>query len=232
MKLVKHLAALGYGTRREVEALVAAQRVRTADGRVLRDGDAATHEEIRVDGAPLDPPPGCVVMLHKPAGVTTSTTDPGAVVYDLLPPRFRARTPIVAPVGRLDRDTTGLLLLTDDGALNHRLASPRHHRPKTYEATLADPLRGDEAALFASGTLLLRGETTPLRPAMLVPLDTHRVRLVLEEGRYHQVKRMFAATGNHVVALHRAAVGPLVLGDLPPGAWRLLTTEEIAALRG
>lgn len=232
MKLVKYLAALGYGTRREVEALMAAGRVHTADGRRLRDGDTVAHEAIRIDGDPLDPPPGCVLMLHKPAGYTTSTTDPGAVVYELLPPRLRARSPIVAPIGRLDRDTTGLLLLTDDGALNHRLASPRHHRPKTYEVTLAEPLTGDEAALFASGTLQLRGDDTPLRPATLEPLGDRRARLVITEGRYHQVKRMFAATGNHVVALHRAAFGPLALGTLAEGAWRALTAAEIAALRG
>lgn len=231
MKLARYLAALGYGTRKEAEALLAAGRVTTGDGRVLREGDAAPHEAIRVDGAPLDPPPGSVIALHKPAGYTTSTTDPGAVVYDLLPPRFRARDPLIAPVGRLDRDTTGLLLLTDDGALNHRLASPKRHLPKTYEVTLAEPLRGDEGALFASGTLLLHGETTPLAPATLDVLDERRVRLVLTEGRYHQVKRMFGATGNRVTALHRAAVGPVTLGDLAAGAWRVLGVDEVQALR-
>jgi 16S rRNA pseudouridine516 synthase len=232
MKLARHLAALGYGTRREVEALLRARRVLHVDGRVLREGDTAAHDEIRVDGAPLDPAPGCVVLLHKPAGYTTSTTDAGAVVYDLLPPRFRLRRPIVAPVGRLDRDTTGLLLLTDDGPLNHRLASPRTHLPKTYEATLAEPLRGDEATLFASGTLLLHGETEPLRPATLEVLGERHVRLTLTEGRYHQVKRMFGAAGNRVVTLHRAAVGAIVLGDLAEGAWRTLDAGEVAALRG
>lgn len=232
MDLVRQLAALGYGTRREVEALVRARRVTHVDGRVLRAGDVAPHEEIRVDDVPLDPPPRCVVMLHKPAGYVTSTSDAGAVVYDLLPPRFRSRRPIVAPIGRLDRDTTGLLLLTDDGPLNHRLASPRSHRAKTYEATLAEPLRGDEATLFASGTLVLHGETDALRPATLEVLGERTVRLVLTEGRYHQVKRMFGATGNRVVTLHRAAFGPITLGDLAEGAWRTLDADEVAALRG
>lgn len=231
MKLARYLANLGYGTRREVEAMLAARRVRHADGRVLREGDTATHDEIRVDGAPLDPPPGCVVLLHKPAGYATTTADEGRVVHDLLPPRFRTRTPIVAPVGRLDRDTTGLLLLTDDGALNHRLASPRTHLPKRYDVTLAEPLRGDEGALFASGTLLLHGETVPLRPATLEVTGERSARLVLTEGRYHQVKRMFGATGNRVVALHRSALGPVTLGDLAEGAWRTLDAAEVAALR-
>ena len=231
MKLVRHLASLGYGTRREVEALLAARRVTTVDGRTLREGDQAPHDDIRVDGAPLDPPSGSTIVLHKPAGYTTSTTDAGAVIYELLPARFRHRDPLMAPVGRLDRDTTGLLLLTDDGALNHRLASPKSHLPKRYEATLAEPLRGDEVALFASGTLVLHGETTPLAPATLEVLDARRVGLVLTEGRYHQVKRMFGATGNRVVALHRAAVGPLTLGALAPGAWRVLAAAEVQALR-
>ncbi|MCU0627097.1 MAG: pseudouridine synthase [Gemmatimonadaceae bacterium] len=230
MKLVKYLANLGYGSRREVTALLDARRVRRADGRALREGDAVTHEEIRVDGEALDPPPGSVIMLHKPAGYTTSTTDAGAVIYDLLPLRFRRRDPLLAPVGRLDRDTTGLLLLTDDGALNHRLASPRTHLPKTYEVVLAEALRGDEGALFASGTLVLHGEDAPLVPATLEVLGETRARLVLTEGRYHQVKRMFGAVGNRVTALHRSAIGGVTLGDLAPGAWRVLDAADRAAL--
>ncbi len=153
--LVRHLAALGYGTRREVEALLAAGRVTGADGRRLRDGDAWKHDEVRVDGTPLDPPPGSAIALHKPVGYVCSLRDVNPVVYDLLPVRFARRRPVMAPVGRLDRETSGLLLLTDDGALNHRLTAPRHHVPKVYEATLAEPLRGDEAPAFASGTLRL-----------------------------------------------------------------------------
>ena len=161
-------------------------------------------------------------MLHKPAGYTCSTTDPGRVVYELLPPRFRLRNPIIAPVGRLDRDTTGLLLLTDDGPLLHRIISPKSRIPKVYEATLARDLTGEEAAVFAAGTLMLRSETTPLEPAVLEPLGPRRARLTVTEGRYHQVRRMFAAAGNHVEALHRTAIGGLGLDDLAEGKWRLL----------
>ena len=106
-------------------------------------------------------------MLHKPVGYTCSTKDPGRVVYDLLPPRFRERNPVLSTVGRLDRDTSGLLLFTDDGELLHRIIAPKSNLPKVYVATLAEPLRGDEAALFASGTLMLESEKTPLLPVEL-----------------------------------------------------------------
>ena len=161
-------------------------------------------------------------MLHKPLGVTCSTKDTGRLVYDLLPPRYRLRDPLLSTVGRLDRDTSGLLLLTDDGQLLHRIIAPKSRLPKVYLATLAQDLRGDEAALFAAGTLVLDGEKTPLLPAELDVLDARRARLTLHEGRYHQVRRMFAAVGNHVDALHRERVGGLTLGDLPDGQWRAL----------
>ncbi|HEX2595316.1 MAG TPA: 16S rRNA pseudouridine(516) synthase, partial [Luteimonas sp.] len=170
--------------------------------------------------------------LHKPLGVTCSTRDPGRVVHDLLPPRFRLRTPLLSTVGRLDRDTSGLLLLTDDGALLHRIVSPKSKLAKTYEATLAQDLRGDEAALFASGTLLLESETTPLAPAALAVVDPRHARLLLTEGRYHQVRRMFAAAGNHVEALHRSRVGGLALGELAPGQWRILDGADLQQLFG
>ena len=118
---------------------------------------------MRIDGEPLDPVPGFVLMLHKPIGYTCSTQDAGVLVYDLLPPRFRRRSPTLATVGRLDRDTTGLLLLTDDGALLHRIVSPRWHIEKVYEATLARDLRGDEAEIFASGKMMLERETQAAR---------------------------------------------------------------------
>lgn len=137
---------------------------------------------------------------------------------------------MLSTVGRLDRETSGLLLLTDDGALLHRIISPKAKVPKVYEATLARPLNGDEAAIFASGTLMLESEQTPLLPAELDVLDAQRVRLTLHEGRYHQVRRMFAAVGNHVEALHRPQVGGLALGDLPDGQWRILDDADRAAL--
>jgi 16S rRNA pseudouridine516 synthase len=230
MKLVKLIANLGYGSRKDVTQLFRAGRITDTDGEVLYADDVVPHENIRVDDEPLDPPPGLVLMLNKPLGVTCSRKDPGRVVYDLLPPRFNVRTPVLSSVGRLDRDTTGLLLFTDDGALLHRIISPKAHVAKVYEATLAQDLRGDEGALFASGKLMLESEKEPLAPAQLQVLGPRHARLTVTEGRYHQVRRMFAAVGNHVETLQRVAVGALTLGELPLGEWRALDADEVAAV--
>lgn len=230
MKLAKYLANLGYGTRREAEQLVARGRVTRAGGGVAREGERFEHGELLLDGEPLDPPPGTIIVLHKPAGYTTSTSDAGRLIYELLPARFLQRSPVIAPVGRLDRDATGLLLLTDDGALNHRIASPRRHLRKVYVATLASDLRGDEEEAFASGELTLNGEEKPLLPATLESLGPRRARVAISEGRYHQVKRMFAAVGNRVESLHREAIGGLELRGLAEGEWRLLSAEELTRL--
>jgi 16S rRNA pseudouridine516 synthase len=152
------------------------------------------------------------------------------VVYDLLPPRFSVRSPALSSVGRLDRDTTGLLLFTDDGALLHRIISPKAQVAKVYEATLAEDLRGDEGQLFASGTMMLESEKEPLAPAVLEVLGPRHACLTVTEGRYHQVRRMFAAAGNHVETLRRLSVGGLTLGELPLGEWRVLAADEVALI--
>jgi 16S rRNA pseudouridine516 synthase len=227
MKLVKLIANLGYGSRKQVTAMFREGRVTDAAGEVLYADDRVDHADVRIDGEPLDPPTGLVLMMHKPPGHTCSTRAAGRIVYDLLPPRWRARDPVLSTVGRLDRDTSGLLLFTDDGALLHRIISPRARVVKVYEATLAEDLRGDEARVFASGTLMLESETTPLAPAELEVLGPRHARVALGEGRYHQVRRMFAALGNHVETLHRSAVGGLQLGDLGVGEWRVLELPEV-----
>ena len=232
VKLLRYLANLGYGSRREVLGLLGEGRVTDAAGEPLYGDDVRAHDDIRIDGAPLDAAPGLLLMLNKPAGVTCSAKDQGRLVYDLLPKRFRLRDPLVSPVGRLDRDTSGLLLFTDDGQLLHRIISPKSKLPKVYLADLADDLRGDEGARFACGTLMLESEQTPLLPAALEVLGPRRARLTLHEGRYHQVRRMFAAVGNHVVALHRERIGGLELDGLPEGAWRLLDGADRARLFG
>lgn len=227
MRLVRLIANLGYGSRKQVAAMFREGRVSEANGDVLYADDQREHGEIFIDGEPLDPPAGLTLMLNKPVAVTCSTRGPGQLVYDLLPDRYRLRKPLLATVGRLDRDTTGLLLMTDDGALLHRIIAPRSQVEKVYEATLAEDLRGDEAETFASGTLLLESETTPLAPAGLEILESRRARIRVSEGRYHQVRRMFAAVGNHVETLQRISVGGLPLGGLAEGAWKLLDAEEI-----
>ena len=230
MKLVKHIANLGYGSRKDVQWMFREGRITNAAGEVLYADDPLDHDDVRIDGEPLDPPPGLLLMLHKPVDFTCSTKDRGRVVYDLLPPRYRLRSPALSTVGRLDRDTSGLLLLTDDGQLLHRIIAPKSKLPKVYLATLAEDLRGDEAAVFASGTLMLEGEQTPLLPAELEVLGPRSARLTLHEGRYHQVRRMFAAVGNHVAVLHRERVGGLALDELPVGEWRMLGEGDRAQL--
>lgn len=228
MKLLRHLANLGYGSRREVRRMIETGCVTDAQGSPLGLADDVPHANVRVDGQPLDPPQGMVLMLHKPLGVTCSHVDRGRSVYALLPTRYLRRKPVLSSVGRLDRDTSGLLLLTDDGDWLHRVIAPHTHVAKIYEATLAQDLHGDEAALFAAGTLVLRSESHALAPARLDVLERRRVRVTLTEGRYHQVRRMFAATGNRVVTLQRLAVGDLTLGGLEPGAWRQLDDDDMA----
>jgi len=186
---------------------------------------------MQVDGRPLDPPPGLVLMLNKPLGMTCSHKEDGALVYDVLPDRWRRREPAISTIGRLDKQTSGLLLMTDDGDLLHRVISPKRHVPKVYRATLARPLVGTEAALFAAGGLVLEGEDKPLAPAGLDVLSPTEARLTVTEGRYHMVRRMFAAVGNHVEELHRERIGGLSLpDDLAPGEWRLLDSAEIDAI--
>ena len=231
MKLVKLLANLGYGSRKDVQRLIRYGAVTDATGRALGENEVPPHAEIRVRGEALDPPAPLTLIVNKPAGYTCSMEDPGETIYELLPPRFAARNPGLNPIGRLDKDTTGLLLLTDDGKLLHRVIHPKSHCRKVYHATLDRPLSGNEAALFASGTLLLNGESKPLLPAPLEVLGEKEALVTLHEGRYHQVRRMFAAAENHVVSLRRLSIGGLTLpDDLAEGEWRELAPEELDAI--
>ena len=231
MKLVKLIANLGYGSRKDAQRMIRSGAVTDDMGQALGENDMPPHERILVRGEPLDPPFPLVIILNKPDGYTCSGEDSGDTVYDLLAPRFAHRNPGLNPIGRLDKDTTGMLLLTDDGKLLHRIIHPKSGCLKVYHATLARPLEGHEAALFASGTLVLNSETKPLLPAKLEALGETEALITLHEGRYHQVRRMFAAAGNHVLALKRISIGGLRLpADLPEGEWRILTADELAAV--
>ncbi|HZL29531.1 MAG TPA: pseudouridine synthase [Pseudolabrys sp.] len=234
LRLDRLLANLGYGSRREVGDLIGAGLV-TLDGEAIIDSDeriALTLDlaaRMVVDGEALDPPPGLCLILHKPTGVTCSHKEQGPLVYGLLPERWRRREPAISSVGRLDKDTSGLLLLTDDGALLHKIISPRSHVPKRYDVTLERPLRGDEGKLFASGEMMLESEDKPLLPAKLEVVSPTRAFVTITEGRYHQVRRMFAACGNHVSTLKRDRIGALDLpDDLAAGQYRVLGEAEIA----
>ena len=235
-RLDRLLANLGYGSRREVSALVARGQV-MMDGATVKDAGAriaVTSDlpaRMLVSGQPLDPPAPLTLLMHKPLGVVCSHREAGRSVYELLPARWRARIPALSTIGRLDKETSGLLLITDDGPFLHRVISPKSHVAKRYAATLDRPLKGDEATAFAAGTLMLEGENDPLAPAILEPTGPAQALLTITEGRYHQVRRMFAAVGNHVTALHRDCIGGLSLPeDLEPGAWRILSPEDQAAI--
>ena len=236
LRLDRLLANLGYGSRREVLQMAHDERIQL-DGETLRDIEqrvpliAEFAARLRIDSAALDPLPGMVLMLNKPTGVTCSHKENTPLVFDLLPERWRRRDPAISAAGRLDKDTSGLLLLTDDGAFLHKIISPKRHIAKRYVATLDQPLRGDEAEIFAAGTLMLHGEDKPLLPALLESISPLEAAVTLTEGRYHQVRRMFAAVKNHVTALRRVAIGGLTLpDDLAPGDFRVLDAAQCAMI--
>ncbi|MEN9855756.1 MAG: hypothetical protein RLZZ157_882 [Pseudomonadota bacterium] len=235
-RLDRLLANLGYSSRREIGLMAQAGWI-VLDGRTLDDVGQRVRlepdlpERLRIKGHPLDPLPGLALMVHKPLGVTCSRKEAGPLIYDLLPPRWRRREPAISTVGRLDKDTSGLLLMTDDGDLLHRIISPRNHVAKRYQVTLARPLVGTEADIIGAGGLMLEGDEKPLLPATMTTTSPQQATLILHEGRYHQVRRMFAALGNHVTALHRDRIGALGLPhDLSPGQIRILTDAQRAAI--
>jgi len=232
----KLLSSMGYGSRTEMARLAKAggitlDAVRLADVSVRIPVTPDLPARMTINGAALDPLKGMVILMNKPLGMTCSHKENGPLVHDLLPTRWRRRDPPISTVGRLDKQTSGLLLLTDDGDLLHRIITPRGHVRKTYRARLARPLDGTERALFASGRLMLEGEDKPLAPAELQVVTEAEALLTVTEGRYHQVRRMFAATGNHVEDLHRERLGGLTLPvGMAPGQWKLLDEAKIALI--
>lgn len=229
MRLDKYLHDLGFGSRKEIDHLLARRQV-TVDGARVKKGATQVKPEsvVAIDGELLVYAPTVWLMLNKPAGVITATEDAHhETVMDLLPERFARMQ--VAPVGRLDKDTTGLLLLTNDGALAHRLLSPKRHVEKIYDVCYEETLVPDAVARCAAGIDL--GDFTSA-PAALALLEEGHCRLTLREGKFHQVKRMLHALGGVVVALERVTFGGLALdAALAAGQWRLLSEDEVAQLR-
>jgi 16S rRNA pseudouridine516 synthase len=220
VRLDRLLANLGYASRTEATHMIRNGRV-SVDGNVARDPSSRVNPgSVTLDDEPLDHPHGIFIALHKPAGYVCSHDDrDGATVFTLLPRRWLDRTPRPEAVGRLDKDTTGLLLISDDHALLHQLTSPKHHVEKVYEVTVDRPVDPSLIDVFAAGTLMLRSEADACLPAVLRLLDDCRAELTITEGRYHQVKRMFAACDYRVEALHRTRVGEWSLDDLESGTW-------------
>lgn len=228
-RLDRLLANLGYGSRKDVAKLIKQNVVRAGDVTLNHPAQSIDPIETRIfiDDEPLDPLPPLTILLHKPLGFSCSHDEVGAIIFDLLPDRFRARSPALSVAGRLDKDSTGLVLLTDDGDLLHKIISPKHHVLKQYEVTLVDGLNGTEAKHFMSGTLCLKDDPKPLKPALWQPKTDKSGIMYLSEGRYHQIRRMFGAIGNRVSALHRTHIGGLTLGNLASGAYKQVLPEEI-----
>lgn len=228
IRLDQLLSRYGYCSRREAASWVKAGAITRADGTPFaRADEKADPAAVLVEGRPVPFPSGITVAFHKPAGYTCSHNPAESpLLYELLPPAWLLRNPAPESAGRLDRDTSGLILLSDDGDFLHRWTSPRHEVPKVYEATVSADFPPGLAELFAAGTLLLRGEEKPCRPAVLHITGPRTARLEITEGKYHQVRRMFASQGCPVTALHRTQAGPVLLGDLAPGQWRELSPGE------
>jgi 16S rRNA pseudouridine516 synthase len=230
VRLDKLLSNLGYGSRKQVGAWVKAGRLTAPSGqRLSKAADKVDPQQVRFDGEPLDP---CelLLLIHKPAGVTCSHRDRPPLIYDLLPERYSYREPALSTVGRLDKDTTGALLLTDNGQLLHRLTSPGWKLPKVYQVTTSSPVTAQQVARLGEGGWCLPDDDKPLAPAVCRQTGEFCLELTLTEGRYHQVKRMLEAVGNPLLTLHRQSFAGLGLEGLEPAQWRPLTAEEKADL--
>ncbi|OOE34197.1 16S rRNA pseudouridine(516) synthase [Salinivibrio kushneri] len=229
MRLDKFLCETLGVTRKQAGRVLKSELV-TVDGEVIKSGAVKVneHEEVAFEGRPLTLSGPRYFMMHKPAGVVCSHEDAFNPTVFVLLDEVNAEKLHIA--GRLDADTTGLLLLTDDGQWSHRITSPKHQCSKTYRVWLVDPISPETAPAFKEG-VMLRGEKQPTLPATLEKVGDYEALLTIQEGKYHQVKRMFAAVGNKVDALHRESIGHLVLDEhLEPGEYRPLTDEEIALL--
>ena len=228
-RLDKYLSDAGCASRRELKALLRAGAVRV-NGAVVTDGAAKLDEQtavVTLNGAAVEGRRRVVLLMHKPAGLVTSTEDPrDRTVMDLLDERWKKQA--VAPVGRLDKATEGLLLLTNDGVLAHRLISPKYRIEKDYYAEHEGEAGPEDAAAFREGLTLSDG--TVCLPAVLTPLGPGRSRVTVVEGKYHQVRRMLASRGMPVTYLRREREGGLTLEGIAPGEVRELTAEEVAAL--
>ena len=226
-RFISHTTGL---PRSRAKAAIISKRV-SIDGTVVRDAATIVNaaQLVRLDDQDLVWPRDYYLMLHKPTGVVCSTEDPiNTPVHQLVDERWAKD---LHAAGRLDADSTGLVLLTTDGAWSHRITSPRHHCEKRYVVTVEQPLDDTFVSRFAEG-LVLNDDPAPTFPAQLEILAPHQAQVTLREGRYHQIRRMFAACGNHVVTLHRERIGPITLDDsLEPGQWRELSAEEVESLR-
>jgi len=233
LRLERLLANLGYGSRKDVHKAVKAGAFKINGAEFLdpsQQFEPSALKDATFDDEPLDPVSPLTILLHKPQGYTCSSDEQGLLVYDLLPPRWKQRDPLLSTAGRLDKDSTGLVLMTDDGQLLHKIISPKINVEKKYKVMVANTLKGDEAEMFASGTFLLKNDNKPLKPATWIPDGPKAGIIVLHEGRYHQIRRMFGALGNHVESLHRFSLGGLTMEGLREGNHRILNDIDIGSI--
>jgi len=222
-RLDQILSSFGYCTRRESERFIDEGRVKIA-GELAERGDQRVDPVlVTVEDEPLEGLEGLLVMLHKPVGYAcTHSEREKPTIYELLPEHWLKRNPAVTSIGRLDKDTSGLILITDQGSLVQRYTSPKSEIDKVYVAEVDRDLDTVLIEVFARGDLMLHDEEKPCLPARLEIVSPRTARLTIMEGRYHQVRRMFASQGWHVETLHRERFGPHELDDLKPGEWRML----------
>ncbi|MFC1536274.1 pseudouridine synthase [Pseudomonadota bacterium] len=228
-RLDRLLSNLGYGSRKDVSFWIKEGLITVDEQPAKSTSQKADAGSVKIEGNPLDHPDGLTLIYHKAMGSVCSHKETGLLIYADFPERWSSRKPPLSSVGRLDKETSGLLILTDDGHLNHHLTSPKHHISKTYAVTLDHPLQGNEKDIFASGRLMLEGDEKPCLPAEMTVINEKEVSLLLHEGRYHQVRRMFAAIGNHVTALTRTHIGALSLEatGLAPGEYQTIESDTL-----
>lgn len=230
VRLDKLLSNLGYCSRKEVGALVKRGLLTDPDGVPYRKpADKVDPRQVLFEGQALDPLE-LVLLMHKPAGYTCSHRDRPPLIYELLPERYRLREPQISCVGRLDKDTTGVILLTDQGQLLHRLISPNWKVPKVYQVKATHPVTEAQVQRLAEGGWCLPDDDKPLAPAECRISGERELELTLVEGRYHQVKRMMEAVGNPLLSLHRSRFAQWEVQTLGPGEWRQLSAQEVEEL--
>ncbi len=222
-RLDRLISKLGYATRKEVRELLRAGIITVRNEEASDPGMQVNATDVLFDGEPLDHPNGILIAFNKPVDVVCSkSSNEGQTVYEYVPEQWLRRNPEITTVGRLDKDTSGLVLITDQGPLAHRLTSPKSHIPKVYHVTIDRDLSPELVILFKAGTLMLEGEYNPCAPAELEIIGPREAKITLYEGRNRQIRRMFASQSYIVINLHREKIGKLEIGDLAEGMWREL----------
>jgi 16S rRNA pseudouridine516 synthase len=226
-RLDKILSNLGYSTRRQCDHFLKGHSVQINGVRTKDPSVKTTARDITIDNEAIDHPDGIFILMNKPAGyVCSHDSADGLRIYDLLPEHWMYRSPTPSTIGRLDKDTTGVILITDQTQLNHQMSSPKRTIDKVYHATVDKPLTDTLIGEFASGTLMLADEPKPCLPAKLTILDQYHAEIVLHEGKYHQVKRMFEKFDINVLALHRTRFGEYTVENIEQGTYIDLPVPE------